>query len=367
MKIPFVSLEKMHLDIKEDIIANVNKVISKNDFILSDYVNLFENKFAEYCGVKYSIACGNGLDALYLTLKAKGINHGDEVIIPANTFIATALAVSYAGASPILVDCSLDSFNIDVNLIEKKISRRTKAIIPVHLYGRPAQMDIINQIAKKYGIFVLEDSAQAHGALFDGKKTGGLANAAGFSFYPGKNLGAMGDAGIVTTNDEELVNRIKALRNYGAIMKYEHDLKGINSRMDEIQAAILMAKLPFLDKWNEERNRLAERYISKINNSIITLPKRATKKDYNVWHIFPILCEKRDELQQYLQVKEIIALKHYPIPIHMQKAYSELGYKLGDFPNAEINGEQELSLPLYYGMTDEEQDYVIKAINKFGG
>lgn len=364
MKIPFVSFENMHQEIQEEIFEKFKEVYHNNWFIQGNEVAKFEEEYAAYCGTKYCVGCGNGLDALFLTLKAYGIKEGDEVIVPSNTFIATALAVSYTGATPVFVEPNLETYNIDVTKIEEKINKNTKAIMAVHLYGQPAQMNGILEIAKKYDLKVVEDAAQSHGAYYKGKKVGSLADAAGFSFYPGKNLGALGDAGAMVTDDKELADKVRALGNYGSDYKYHHIYQGNNSRLDEMQAAFLRIKLKHLDEWNANRVDTAKRYLEGIQNPNITLPTMIDEATH-VYHIFAVRCERRDELERYLNEKGIGTNKHYPIPIHLQQAYKELGILQGALPIAEIISETQLSLPLYYGMTEEEIDYVIQAINNW--
>lgn len=364
MKIPFVSFEVMHKEIESKILEKFKEVYEKNWFIQGEEVQKFEEEYAAYCGVKYCVGCGNGLDALFLPLKAYGIGEGDEVIVPSNTFIATALAVSYTGATPVFVEPKINTFNINPEEIEKKITNKTKAIMAVHLYGQPAEMEQILEIAKKYDLKVIEDSAQAHGATYKGKRTGSLADAAGFSFYPGKNLGALGDAGAMVTNDKELADKVRALGNYGSDYKYHHIYQGNNSRLDEVQAAFLRIKLQELDKWNQERNRIANRYLAEIDNPRVILP--VTEKDCtHVYHIFGIRCEKREELEKYLNEKGIGTNKHYPIPMHLQGAYEKLQIPKGALPIAEEISATQLSIPMYYGMTEDEISYVIDAINQW--
>lgn len=364
MKIPFVSFLPMEKELNKEIRRAFDRVFERSMYILGDEDKEFEKEFSTFCGVNFSIGVGNGLDALMLALKALGIGAGDEVIVPSNTYIATALAVTYVGAKPVFVEPNIDTFNIDANNIETAITDNTKAIIPVHLYGQACDMDPIIEISNKYNLYVLEDCAQAHGATYKGKKVGSFGNAAGFSFYPGKNLGALGDAGAVITNDEGLAKKIRALRNYGSDYKYHHILKGNNSRLDELQAAFLRAKLPMLEKMNEERRRIANRYLSEIKNEKVKLPF-IPYYTVPVWHIFGIRCSERDKLEKYLCDMDIGTNKHYPIPIHLQECYRNLGYKEGDFPVSEEISRTELSLPLYYGMTDDEISYVIEKLNKF--
>ena len=364
MNIPFVSFEAMHNEIKDEVLDTFKRVYEKNWFIQGSECEAFEQEFAEYCGAKYAIGCGNGLDALFLILKAYGIGEGDEVIVPSNTYIATALAVSYTGAKPVFVEPCMKCYNISPERIEEKITDKTKAIMAVHLYGQPAEMDSIQAIADKYVLKVIEDSAQSHGATYKGKRTGSLGDAAGFSFYPGKNLGALGDGGAVVTNDKELADMVRALGNYGSDYKYHHIYKGNNSRLDEVQAAILRIKLKNLDRWNADRMKTAERFTEGITNPEITLPK-IREGNTHVFHIYAIRCERRDELEKYLADKGIGTNKHYPIPMHLQGAYSELGIPEGALPRAEEISKTELSLPMYYGMKDEEIDYIIDTINLF--
>lgn len=364
MNIPFVSFEPMHKEIEDEILNKFKEVYQKNWFIQGEEVNKFEEEFAEFCNSGYCIGCGNGLDALYLILRGYDIGEGDEVIVPSNTFIATALAVSYAGAKPVFVEPDLLTYNIDPTLIEKAITANTKAIIAVHLYGQPADMDNINKIAKKYNLKVIEDSAQSHGALYKGEKVGGLGDASGFSFYPGKNLGALGDAGAVVTKNKELADKVRAIANYGSDKKYNHIYKGTNSRLDEVQAAFLRIKLRSLDKWNEERRAIAQKYIVGISNPKIIKPVEA---DYVkiVWHLFVVRTEKRNELEKYLNDNGIGTNIHYPIPMHMQEAYEELNGSKCNLPLAEKISMEVLSLPMWYGLKNEEIQYIIDVINRW--
>lgn len=365
MNVPFATFKPMHNEIREELNLAYEKVLDKSNFIQGNECKKIEEEFAEYCGVKYCVGVATGLDALMLILKAMNIGESDEVIVPSNTYIATALAVSYTGAKPVFVEPEIETFNIDVNKIEEKITNNTKAIIAVHLQGRTADMDAINAIAKKHNLKVIEDAAQAHGAKYKGKKAGSLGDAAGFSFYPGKNLGALGDGGCVTTNDKTLADKVKALGNYGSDYKYHHIYKGVNSRLDEIQAAFLRVKLPNLDKWNEDRRATAKKYFEGIKNSLIKLPLKSTDEFEHIYHVFVIRCDKRDELERYLNDNGIGTVKHYPIPMHEQECYKDLGIKHGELPIAEEISRTVLSIPMYYGMTDEEVNYVIDMINKF--
>jgi dTDP-4-amino-4,6-dideoxygalactose transaminase len=354
----------MHREIEDEIISKFTEVYRKNWFIQGEECRAFEQAFADYCGAGYCIGCGNGLDALMLILKGYGIGAGDEVIVPSNTFIATALAVTYTGATPVLVEPKLETYTLDPDRIEEAITPKTKAIIAVQLYGQAAEMDRILDIAKKHNLKLIEDAAQAHGATYHDRKVGSLADAAGFSFYPGKNLGALGDGGAVVTSDRELAEKVRALGNYGSDYKYHHIYQGNNSRLDEVQAAFLKIKLEHLDCWNEERNRIARRYMEGITNPQIVLPVLEEGATH-VFHIFAIRCKRRDELERYLNEKGIGTNCHYPIPIHMQKAYESLGLPEGTFPIAEEISRTQLSIPMYYGIREEEVQYIIDSINAF--
>jgi len=362
MDIKYSVFNGMHEPIADELLGAYKEVFSNQWYIQGEKLREFERKFAEYCGTKYCVGVGNGLDALRLILKAYGIGEGDEVILPSNTFIATALAVSYTGATPVFVEPKFSTLVIDPDRIEEKITEKTKAIIVVHLYGRLADMDAVMKIAKKYDLKVIEDSAQAHGVKKDGVKAGNFGDASGFSFYPGKNLGSLGDAGAVTTNDEALANMVAALGNYGSTKKYQHDFLGENSRLDELQAAFLSVKLDHLDEWTAERKRIAKLYYKQIKNPKIILPDYIEE---NVYHIFPVFCAERDRLQAFLDEKGVHTIIHYPIPMHLQGAYRSLGFVKGDFPIAERISSEELSVPLYPGLTDAEIQYIIDCINAF--
>ncbi|MBU3161554.1 DegT/DnrJ/EryC1/StrS family aminotransferase [Clostridium frigoris] len=364
MEVPFINFEPMHNEIRDEIIEAFKKVYDRNWFILGESVEKFEKNFLKFCNTDYCISCGNGLDALCLILRGYDIGVGDEVIVPSNTYIATALAVSNVGAKVVLVEPDIKTFNIDVNKIEEAITKRTKAIIAVHLYGRPVEVDKVRVLCEKYNLKFIEDAAQAHGAIYKGEKIGSLGDAAGFSFYPGKNLGALGDGGAILTSDIVLAQKVRALRNYGSNIKYHNEYKGVNSRLDEIQAEFLIVKLRYLYKWNNERQKIARLYIERINNSKLILPDLNLVKE-SVWHVFPLRTECRNELKQYLKDKGIGTLIHYPIPIHLQKAYKDLGYKLGDFPIAEEISTTVLSLPMWYGMSEDEVNYVIDVLNQW--
>ena len=364
MKIPFVSFLPMEKELNDDIRAAFDRVFTRSWYIEGAEDIAFENSFAGYCGAKYCVGVGNGLDALMLALKALDISTGDEVIVPSNTYIATALAVTYVGATPVFVEPDIRTFNINPALIEAVITSKTKAIMPVHLYGQACDMDPIMAIAKKHGLKVVEDCAQAHGATYKGQKIGSFGDAAGFSFYPGKNLGALGDAGAVVTNDKELADKIRALGNYGSDYKYHHIYKGNNSRLDELQAAFLAAKLPHLERMNVERRRIAGMYTQGIKNPKVKIPY-VLPECVPVWHVYGIRCKERNALEKFLNDKGIGTNKHYPIPMHLQECYKDLNIPKGALPIAEEISSTELSIPMYYGMTDEEIQYVIQAINEF--
>lgn len=364
MKVPFVSFRPMERELDADLRAAFDRVFARSWYIEGEDDKAFEQAFAQYCNMEYCIGVGNGLDALFLVLKAWGIGEGDEVIVPSNTYIATALAVTYVGATPVFVEPDIRTFNIDPSKIEAAITAKTKAIMPVHLYGQPCDMDPIMEIAKKYHLHVLEDCAQAHGATYKGQVIGSFGDASGFSFYPGKNLGALGDAGATVTNDKALADKVRALGNYGSDYKYHHIYQGNNSRLDELQAAFLSAKLPHLERMNAERRRIAQMYLDGIKNPEIILPY-VMEDTVPVWHVFGIRCKRRAELERYLNEHGIGTNKHYPIPMHLQECYKDLGFKEGDFPIAEEISATQLSLPMYYGMTDEEVQYVIDSVNSF--
>lgn len=364
MNVPFVSFKPLEKELNTELRAAFERVFERSWYIDGAEDKAFEEAFAAYCHTKYCVGCGNGLDALMLALRALGVGEGDEVIVPSNTYIATALAATYVGATPVFVEPDIRTYNIDPALIEEKITPKTKAIMPVHLYGQPCDMDPIMAIAKKYNLYVIEDCAQAHGATYKGQIIGSFGDAAGFSFYPGKNLGALGDAGAAVSNNKELADKIRAMGNYGSDYKYHHVYKGVNSRLDELQAAFLSAKLPLMDKVNEDRRATAKKYLEGIKNDAIILPYIPEWAE-PVWHLFAVRCDRRDELAAYLQEKGIGTNKHYPIPMHLQDCYADLNIPQGALPIAEEISATELSLPMYYGMTDEEIQYVIDAMNAF--
>jgi dTDP-4-amino-4,6-dideoxygalactose transaminase len=365
MQIPFLSFNKMHNELKTEITAAFTKVYDSHWYIMGNSLKTFEANYAAYCQTKYCAGVANGLDAIIIALKTLNVGPGDEVIVPSNTYIATWLAASYVGATPIPVEPRKETCNINPDLIEKAITKKTKVILPVHLYGQCCEMDKIMAIAKKHNLFVVEDNAQAQGAMCGKQITGSFGDINATSFYPGKNLGALGDAGAITTNNEELYKKANVIRNYGSEKKYYNEVKGINSRLDELQAAILDVKLNHMVAWTKERNEIAEKYNSKLNGvgDVIT-PVTATNCTA-VYHLYVIRTKKRDALQQHLSANGIGTLIHYPVPAHLQQAYAEFGYKKGAFPIAEEIAETCLSLPLYPGLSDKEIDFVCDTIKSF--
>jgi len=345
--IPFVDLKREYQEIKDEINEAIQRVLESGWFILGEELRQFEREFASYIGVKHAIGVNSGSDALYLAVKALNIGSGDEVITVSHTFISTVDAITRNGAKPIFVDIDPETYTIDVNQIEKAITKKTKAIIPVHLYGHPADMDPIMEIAEKYGLYVIEDASQAHGAEYKGRKVGSIGHVACFSFYPTKNLGAYGDAGIIVTNDEELAEKFRMLRNYGSPKKYYHDFIGVNSRLDEIQAVILRVKLRHLDEWNERRRKIAKLYNELLEDSDVIIPI-PVEREYakHVYHLYVIRYKNRDKLQQYLLENGIKTQIHYPVPVHLQKAYLNLGIKT-KLPVTERISREILSLPMY--------------------
>jgi len=364
MNIPFVDFGPMHHELQEQMLNAFSTVYDKSRFIEGENCGRFEEEFARYCGIPMCIGCGNGLDALRLILQAAGIGEGDEVIVPAQTFIATALAVTYVGAKPVYVDIEYEFFCLNPDKLEAAITPATKAVIMVHLYGQVGRFDEVAAIARAHRLMVIEDAAQAHGALYRGRHAGSLGDAAGFSFYPGKNLGALGDAGAVCVSDSRLGELIHMLGNYGSREKYVHEYKGCNSRLDELQAAFLGLKLACLDRWNQDRRRIAKLYLDGIKNTAVRLPA-VNPEGEPVWHIFAIQADERGKLQNYLRMHGVDTQIHYPTAMHLHPAYRDLGYCEGDFPVAESSAAHELSLPIYYGMTEEKADYVIRCINNY--
>lgn len=360
MSIPFLDLGAAYRELQPEIDAAVARTLASGYYIGGPEVEAFEDEFATYCGASHAVGVANGLDALHLTLRAMGVGPGDEVIVPSNTYIATWLAVSQCGATPVAVEPNERTYNIDPELIEAAITPRTRVILPVHLYGQPADMDPILAIARKHGLRVLEDGAQAHGARYKGQRLGAHGDAVAWSFYPGKNLGAMGDGGAVTTNDAHLADSIRVLRNYGSRVKYVNEVQGYNSRLDPLQAAVLRVKLAHLDEWNARRSVTAERYQQGLAGVRLTLPFVPDWVE-PVWHLYVVLSPKRDALQKTLADAGVGTMIHYPIPPHLQSAYSGLGLGKGAFPIAERIHNEVLSLPICPHLTHEQTDRVIDA------
>ncbi|ACS91098.1 DegT/DnrJ/EryC1/StrS family aminotransferase [Thermococcus sibiricus] len=358
--IPFVDVKREYHEIKEEIDNAVQRVLESGWFILGEELKKFEEEFAKYLGANYAIGVNSGSDALYLSVKALGIGRGDEVITVSHTFISTVDAIVRNGARPVFVDIDPETYTIDVNQIEEKITKKTKAIIPVHLYGHPADMDPIMEIAEKHGLYVIEDASQAHGAEYKGKKVGSIGHVACFSFYPTKNLGAYGDAGAIVTNDNELAERLRMMRNYGSPKKYYHDFIGVNSRLDEIQAAILRVKLKYLNRWNERRREIAKLYNEFLKDTGVITP---VEKEWakHVYHLYVIRHKERDELQQYLLRNGIKTQIHYPVPVHLQKAYLDLGVKVR-LPVTEQISQEILSLPMFPHLSDTEVEKIARVV-----
>lgn len=364
MKINFVDLKKQYKQIRTEVDQAMKNTINASQFILGNECEKFEKEFAKFVGVKYAIGVGSGSSALELSLRALGIGLEDEVITPANSYIASSSCISFTGATPVLVDVLEDTFNIDVKKAEKLITKKTKAILPVHLYGQVADMEAILKLAKKYKLFVLEDACQAHGASFKKKKAGSFSTAAAFSFYPGKNLGAYGDGGMVVTNNKGLAEKVKLFRNYGQKEKYKHLVLGWNSRLDNLQAAILRVKLAKLEGWNKKRLENARLYNKLLVGVSVITPK--IFPDYNhVFHLYVVRVSQRDKLAKFLAGKGIFTQMHYPIPIHLQPAYRDLGYKKGDFPVTEKLSKEILSLPLFPELKFKEIKYICQTIKDF--
>jgi len=364
MNVPFLDLTAPYFELQAELDAAYERVMRSGWYILGQEVAAFEAEFAAYCEAKHCIGVGNGLEALHLILRACEIGAGDEVIVPSNTYIATWLAVTYAGATPVPVEPDEATYNLDPARIEEAITPRTRAILPVHLYGQPADMEPINELAAQYGLKVVEDAAQAHGARYKGRRVGTLGHAAGFSLYPGKNLGALGDAGLVTTNDG-LAERVRVLRNYGSRVKYDNEMKGFNSRLDELQAALLRVKLTRLDEWNERRKRAVEFYMQTLEGAAdLTLPRVPAWAE-PVWHLFVVRHPERARLQAHLAAQGIGTIIHYPRPPHLQPAYAELNYTQGRFPLAERMADEVLSLPMGPHLSETEAQYVVEQLAAF--
>jgi len=366
MKVPYLDLRVQYTGIKDEIDRRIEAVIFYSDFVLGRTVDQFERAFASYCGVSDCVGVNNGTNALFLVFKALAIGPGDEVITAANSFIATAEAIAHTGATPVLVDVNPVTRTIDPDLLNKSLSKKTRAIVPVHLYGRMADLDPILEIAEERGIPVIEDAAQAHGALYNGRKAGSFGRAGTFSFYPGKNLGAFGDAGAVTTGDRQLADQLRRLRDHGARTRHKHEQIGYNARMNGIQAAVLDVKLKYLDKWNEQRRDIARHYHELLADCPVGLP--TLEDDENqAFHIFAIEVPRRDDLQLFLSDHDVSTIVHYPVPIHLQPAFSCLGYKRGAFPVTERLAETVLSLPMYPEMTRDQVEYVSARVGEFYG
>ena len=355
-KVPLVDLKEQYLGIEKEVSDRLERLFQNCHFVLGEDVAAFEEEFARYLGAKYVVSVGSGTEALHLALRAAGVGKGDEVIVPANTFIATALAVSYTGAIPVFVDINEESYNIDCKKIEERITKRTRAIIPVHLYGQPADMDEIMDIARVNDIIVIEDACQAHGARYKGKRVGTIGQSGCFSFYPGKNLGAYGDGGAIATDSHEVAAKIRSLRNYGQQEKYKHEVIGFNSRLDSMQAVILSIKLRKLDEWNKNRQAVADVY-SRLLAGKVSTPLVRDNRDH-VYHIYAVRVKDRDRVLGELNQVGIGAGIHYPVPVHLQKCYAPLGYKPGDFPIAEEVAHEELSLPIYPEIDEEKVHFV---------
>lgn len=369
--INFLDLKEVNAQYESELKESFSRVLKSGWYIAGNELSEFEKQFSLYCGTKHAIGVANGLDALILTLRAwkelGKLKKGDEVIVQANTYIASVLAITENDLVPVLVEPNPVTYNLLPDTIRKAITPKTKAILPVHLYGQISPMDEIIAIAQEHNLLVLEDCAQAHGTLLNGKKAGAWGDAAGFSFYPGKNLGALGDAGAITTNDDELAGVLKALRNYGSHKKYENFYQGVNSRLDELQAALLAVKLKYLDETNRRRQKIAKVYCSGINNELITLPHLPEQTSEHVWHLFVIQCENRDGLQKFLSEKGVQTLIHYPTPPHLQHAYQELGLGEGALPITESIHKKVLSLPMGPTLSDTEVQTVITALNEYQG
>jgi len=365
MEVPFLDLKKQYQSIKDEVNAGVQQVMDSGRFVLGENVKSFEKEFAGFCGTDYTVGVANGTDALRLALLACGIGKRDEVVTVPDTFIATTEAISQTGAKIVFVDVNLSTYNIDVSQIEGAINERTRAVLPVHLFGQPADMDSIIKIAKEHNLRVIEDACQAHGAEYKGKKAGSIGDTGCFSFYPSKNLGAFGDGGMVVTNDEEIAQKVKMLRDHGQIKKYEHLVEGYNSRLDEIQAAILRVKLKKLNEWNNLRRKNASIYNELLKDVDEVITPFEAEYAKHIYSLYVIRTKKRDELQEYLKSKGIGTGLHYPIALHLQKAYKYLRYKEGDFPAAEKVAKEGLSLPMFPELTEEQIEKVVREIKAF--
>ena len=363
-KIPFLDLKEQYLSIKDEITDSVLSVLEETAFTLGPFVNSFEENFAKYLSAENIVGVSNGTDALHLCMRALGIKEGDEVILPANTFIATAWGVCHVGATPVFVDCDSKTWNIDATAIEERITSRTKAVIGVHLYGQPFDVASVKKICEKHNLFLIEDCAQAHGAVYHGKSAGTMGDMAAFSFYPGKNLGAYGEAGAVASANKNYTDKVRMLINQGQSKKYYHDVIGYNMRMDGVQAAVLNVKLKYLSAWTARRNKIAKMYLEGIKNEKLVF-QQLLENTYSVYHLFVVTAPDRDDLMQYLNQRNIFPGIHYPVPIHLQKAFVNLNYGRGDFPNTEILSAHCLSLPIYPELKDDEVEYIIDQLNHY--
>ena len=363
MRVPFVNLKKQYSSIKAEVDASIARVLDSGNFILGGEVEAFEKEFASYCGAKHAVCVSSGTEALYLSLLAAGVKRGDEVITAANTAVPTATAVLMAGATPVFADASEKDFNIDPGLLEKQVTKKTKAIIPVDLYGQCADLTPVREIAEKHSIPVIEDACQAHGALYESRKAGSLCDFGCFSFYPTKNLGAYGDAGAITVNDEEKAEKLRLLRNYGQKSRYEHVSFGVNSRLDEIQAAVLRVKLRKLDGWNEQRRKLSKTYSEKLGG-VVSLPLEMPGRKH-IFHLFVVRSKLRNALQEHLSKAGVATIIHYPLPVPMQPYFAQNGFFRGSFAVASKLSGEILSLPIYPELSGEEADFVCSSVKSF--
>jgi dTDP-4-amino-4,6-dideoxygalactose transaminase len=364
LKIPFGGLNRQLVQIHNEIEAAIEKILKSGWFVLGKAGEAFEQEFADYVGAKHGIGVGSGTEALHLALLAVGVKPNDEVITVANTCVPTVSAISFAGAIPVLVDSDQASYTLDPKKLEAAVTKKTRVVMPVHLYGQAADLKPILSIATQHGIRVVEDCAQAHGTEYNGKLVGTFGDVGAFSFYPSKNLGAFGDGGMVVTNNDQIAENLRMLRNYGQVKRYYHSIKGFNSRLDEIQAAILSVKLKYLDVWNKRRREIASMYNSLIQNPNIQLPREMSYGKH-VYHLYAVRTKLRDELQKFLSANGIQTLIHYPVPIHLQESYADLGKKKGSYPEAEAHGNEELSLPMFPELTDDEVKYICEIVNRF--
>lgn len=361
MKVPFLDLHAAYAELREEIDQAVARVLESGWFLLGEELEAFESAWAQYCGTRYAVGVGNGLDALHLILRALDVGPGDEVLVPSHTFVATWLAVSQIGARPVPVEVDPATYNMDPERLEAAITPRTRAVIPVHLYGQPVDIDPILDLARRRGLRVVEDAAQAHGARYRGKRVGGLGDAAAWSFYPGKNLGALGDGGAVTTDDFEIADRIRRLRNYGSRVKYQHEIEGVNSRLDEIQAAVLRVRLGRLDEWNARRSAVAKVYREELSGTALVLPTVPAWAE-PVWHLFVVRSELRDGFRSRLATAGVETLIHYPVPPHLQTCYARLGHSRGALPISESLASRVLSLPIGPHLQSDSLEHAILSV-----